>query len=381
VRGAGTSRRPRRSALTVLLLFLCAALATPATSADATQARAMLALLSAPPASRAALVAPVLAAPGTDLVVAQQNISRRVTKAQYAEVLRAFAAGREPRLSPADPGERSRKGMDGLLKDVRPSLEWGSEHAALLKERLDALERLDLLTRARETAARFLPTRVDLSPRVYVVAGGRAGAAALETGEIYFDLLATSFAAETGKLPHYPTPDEQVEFVAHEVHHQGLGRILDRDRSRLRLDARGAKAFDLLTALDLEGSASYLINGHRDLAGMSKDPQFAENLARSEELIASCRSVLRRVLDEGLTGDAYDAAITPMLGSGWHAAGAAMLAAIDRDGGLDAVMRVVGDPRALFAAYDAAAAKAGGSAPAKDDSELASRLQHLGEPP
>ena len=339
----------------------------------------MLALLSAPAASRSALVAPVLAARGTDLVVAQQNLSRRVTKEQYAKVLRAFAEGREPSLAPADGTERARKGVDGLVRDVRPSLEWGSEHASLLKERLDAIERLDVLGKARETALRNLPEKVELSPRVYVVAGGRAGAAALEGGEIYFDVLATSYSAETGKLPHYPTPAEQVEFVAHEVHHQGLSSILERTRSRLRLDERGAKAFDVLISLDLEGSATYLINGHRDLAAMARDPQFADNLGRSGELIALCRTLLRRVLDEGLAGDAYDAAVAPLLGSGWHAAGAAMLAAIDRDGGLDAVMRVVRDPRALLAAYDAAVASAGGSPPTKADAELAARVAKLGE--
>jgi hypothetical protein len=361
----------------VLLPILLAALSAPA-AADSSQASKMLALLAAPASQRAALVGPVLAAPGTDLLIAQQNVSRRVTKDQYAEVLRAFAEGREPRLSPADGSERARKGVDGLLKDVWPSLQWGSEHPAVLRERLDAIERLDLLTRAKETASRFFPEEVELSPPVFVVAGGRAGAAALEDGEIYIDVLATSFAAETGKLPHYPTPDEQVEFVAHEVHHQGVGRILEKTRARLRLDARGAKALDLLTSLDLEGSASYLINGHRDLAAMSKDPQFAESLSRSAELIDLCRSVLRRVLDEGLSGDAYDATIVPMLGSGWHAAGAAMLAGIDRSEGLEAVMRVVRDPRGLFAAYDAAVVRLGGPVPSKADASLDARLVRLG---
>jgi hypothetical protein len=359
--------------LTVSLLLAAAS------SADATQAEKMLALLSAPPGARSQRVDAVLAAHGTDLVVGQQNISRRVTREQYAEVLRAFAQGREPRLEPADAGERARKGVDGLLKDVRPSLKWGAENAAVLRERLSAIERLDLLTRARETAARFLPDPVPLSPRVFVVAGGRAGAAALDGGEIYFDVLAASYHAVAGTLAHYPTPDEQVEFVAHEVHHQGLGRILDDRRARLRLDSRGAKALDLLSSLDMEGSASYLINGHRDIEAMSKDPQFSEGLAHSGELIGLARATLRRVLDEGLAGDAYDAAIAPMLGSGWHAAGAAMFAAIDRDGGLDAVMRAVRDPRGLLAAYDAAVMKSGGPAPSGGDAALSARLARLGD--
>jgi hypothetical protein len=359
-----------------LVLLLASA---PAGTADTTQARLMLALLSAPAAERPALVPGVLAARGTHLVIAQQNVSRRVTQEQYAEVLRAFAEGRDPRLPPADATERARKGVDGLTKDVWPSLKWGSEHAALVKERLDAIERLDLLTKARDTAWRFLPERVPLAPHVYVVAGGRAGAAALQSGEIYFDVLDMSYAAEVGKAARYPSPDEQVEFVAHEVHHQGLGRILDDGRARLRLDARGAKAFDLLSSLDLEGSASYLINGHRDIAAMSKDPQFRDDLARSAELIGVARGTLRRVLDEGLAGDAYDAAIAPMLGSGWHAAGAAMLAAIDRSGGLEAVMRVVADPRGLFAAFDAAVVRAGGLAPTREETELSARLARLGQ--
>jgi putative zinc-dependent peptidase DUF5700 len=212
-----------------------------------------------------------------------------------------------------------------------------------------------------------------------VVSGGRAGAAALGGGEIYIDVLAMSFHADRGALAHYPTPAEQVEFVAHELHHQGLGRILDERRSKLRLDARGAKAFDLLSSLDMEGSASYLINGHRDLAAMAKDPQFRDDLARSGDLIALARETLRRVLDEGLAGDAYDAAVAPMLGSGWHAAGSAMLSAIDRGDGMDAVMRVLADPRGLFAAYDAAASRAGGASPSKADAELSARVARLGD--
>ena len=353
--------------------------ALPAEAADFTQADEMLELLEAvPSASAAAQVDAVLNARGTDLIVAQQNISRKVTKAQYATLLRQLAAGQSPALEPADGSERARRGLEGLLKNVWPSLQWGAAHTGLLSERIGELKKSDPVGQARQMASRFLPEPVTLSPRVFVVLGGRAGAAALDGGDIYFDVLATSYSAATGQLAKYPSPEEQIEFLAHELHHQGLGEILGRTRGRLHLTPAESRAFDFLTSLVTEGSASYLINGHRSLDAMRKDPQFAENLGRGNALLSACQDILRAVLEKELGGEAYDTAVAPMLGSGWHSAGAILLAAIDRHRGLEGVFEVLRDPRRLPAFYNAAVSGTGAN-PWRFDPPLARTISLMGQ--
>ena len=366
-------------------VFACQVLALavlPAGGADFTQADEMLELLEAvPSASAAARVEAVLNARGTDLIVAQQNISRKVTKAQYATLLRQLAAGRSPALEPADGSERARRGLEGLLKNVWPSLQWGAAHTGLLLERIGELKKSNPVGQARLIASRFLPEPVTFSSRVFVVLGGRAGAAALDGGDIYFDVLATSYSAATGQLGKYPLLEEQIEFIAHELHHQGLAEIIGRTRRRLNLAPAEARAFDVLTALVMEGSASYLINGHRSLDALRKDPQFAENLGRGDALLSACQDILRAVLEKELEGEAYDAAVAPMLGSGWHSAGAMLLAAIDRHRGLEGIFEVLRDPRRLPAAYDAAASEAGASNPWRFDPALARKISLMGQTP
>jgi hypothetical protein len=302
------------------------------------------------------MVAAVLDAHGTYLIIGQQNISRTVTREQYRTVLLSVSRGELPDIAPADATERSRRGVEGLRKDVWPALRWGRANTNLLAQRIEEVKRLDLSRNSVALASRFLPEPVGLSPRLYVVMGGRAGAAALEGDEIYFDILATSYRAANGALQ-YPTPAQIGEYFAHEIHHIGLSQIIDRTRRRLRLSNAERRAFSFLTALVMEGGASYLINGHRSLEVMRRDPEFAENLNKSDELLKLSEQVLRSVLEDNLDGEAYEKATTPFLGSGWHSAGATMLAAIDQAGGLRAVMKVLRDPRRLLSAYNRAVVK------------------------
>ena len=348
--------------------------------ADFTQAEMMLNLLRASVGGRVApqAVESLLKERGTTLIIQQQNISRAVTEGQYRSLLSALSLNAPPDITPVDAGERGRRGAEGLRKDVWQSLRWGRENTDLLATRLAQIRGLDLARGSKALALRFLPKPVRLSPRLYVVMGGRAGAAALEGDEIYFDVLATSYRASNGELQ-YPTPPQIVEYFAHETHHVGLSQILNRTRQHLRLDARGQRAFLFLTALIMEGSASYLINGHRSLEVMRRDPQFAENLRKGGELLRLCEQVLQSVLENGLEGEAYEKATAPFLGSGWHSAGATMLAVIDEVGGLRAVMRVLRDPRKLLISYNRAAAKlkpTSGLMPF--DSELAKKVSLLG---
>ena len=326
--------------------------------ADFSQADMMLKLLRSSAGGNvdSMAVESVLNAHGTALIIGQQNISRAVTVGQYRTLLKALGGEVPPDIAPVDETEKARRGVEGLRKDVWPALRWARANTNLLAGRIEEIKQLELSRNSVVLATRFLPEQVELSPRLYVVMGGRAGAAAPGGGEIYFDVLAMSYRAANGSSP-YPTPVRIGEYFAHEVHHIGLSRIIDRTRGRLRLSDREQRAFGFLTSIVMEGSASYLINGHRNLEAMRRDPEFTENLNKSDELLKLSERTLRAVLEDGLDGEAYERFTTPFLGSGWHSAGAAMLAAIDRADGLRAVMKVLRDPRKLLVAYNRGAAK------------------------
>ena len=326
--------------------------------ADFTQADMMLKLLRS---SRSGNIDPlmmesVLNAHGTALIIDQQNISRRVTKEQYEIVILFLSRGELPDIAPVDATERSRRGVDGLRNDVWPALLWGRANTNLLAQRIEQIKRLDLSRNSLELASRFLPEPVELSPRLYIVMGGRAGAASLEGDEIYFDVLATSYRTANG-TSRYPTAIQIGEYFAHEIHHLGLSQIIDRTRSRLRLSNPEQRAFSFLMALVMEGSASYLINGHCSLEVMRRDTAIGEALNKSKELLKLSEQVLKSVLADNLEGEDYERATTPFLGSGWHSAGATMLSVIYEAGRLQAVMKVLRDPRRLLNTYNWAASK------------------------
>jgi putative zinc-dependent peptidase DUF5700 len=322
---------------------------------DVAQAEAMLVLLRSSVCGQVDphLIEAVLNAHGTALIISQQNISRTVKSEQYRTLLLALNCDQLPDIAPVDESERSRRGVEGLRKDVWPALRWGSTNTNLLAERIEEVKGIDVLRRAVTLANKSLPETVQLSPNLYVVLGGRAGAAALDSNDIYFDVLATSYKAAKGTLQ-YPGPEQIVEYFAHETHHIGLSQIINRTRSKLRLNNQEQRAFGFLTALVMEGSASYLINGHRSLEVMRRDPQFAENLKNGDELLKLTEQLLKSVLQNNLDDEGYEKATTPFLGSGWHCVGALMLSAIDRASGSRAVMDVLRDPRKLLAAYNRA---------------------------
>jgi hypothetical protein len=365
-------------ALAFFVLFRLSA--AQARSADFEQTDRMLALLrlasSGPVPARE--VVSVLDAHGTELILEQQNISRRVRRDQYRSLLESLSREEPPPLEPVDGSERSRRGLEGLRNDVWPSLRWGMAHRDLLGARVDALRHSDVRARAVALARKYLPDAEAPEVRISIVMGGRAGAAALSGGEIYFDVLAFSYKAASGAANAYPSPQEQIEFFAHEIHHVGLSRALEKWRRALRPDPSEASAMDFLTSLVMEGSATYLINAHRDLAAMRKDPLYADFLVRGDRLLASCQDILRAILTGSLDAGGYDRVTAPLSGNGWHSAGAMMLAAIDADGGLDAVTAVLRDPRVLLATYDRAVRRRASGAWTFDP-ELAARVAKLGE--
>lgn len=142
---------------------------------------------AAPPAA----IEQVMAFPGTKLVIAQQNISRRITSAQYRTTLVSACRGEIARLQPSESGARAEKGVEGLIGDVAPSLLWGRDHVAFLRQRLAAVKETQGLDEIVPLALKNLPEKVALSPKLYFVMGGRAGAAAIGDA-IYIDLLSDS---------------------------------------------------------------------------------------------------------------------------------------------------------------------------------------------
>jgi hypothetical protein len=344
---------------------------------DFTQAEAMLHLLRSCAANQATPqdMDRVVALPGTGLVVQQQNISRRVTMEQYRSVLQAACAGKIAAVKPAEAGTRAERGVEGLTQDVAPSLLWGRDNLPLLESRLAELRRNRATGDALPLARKYLPEQIPLAPKFYVVLGGRAGAAAIED-QLYFDVLSSSWRASVGKSP-YTSPAEVVEFFAHEAHHLGYGQILDRKRGSFQFTPAEDQAWRFLTAILMEGSATFLINGHETLADVQAMPEFPAYLAKVPELLPAVQDVLRRALAGPLSDEAYDQATSAFLGMGYHAAGATMLSVIYEKRGLRGVMAVMSDPRRLLAAFDDCASSA---AEFRFDSQLAGRVAQMGKP-
>jgi hypothetical protein len=117
------TKKLKREALGILvaaLSLLAPAVAPAANPLDATQAEAMLRLLQRCHAGvvPAQAIDPVMDLPGTRLIIGQQNVSRRVTAAQYREVLASACGGEIARVTPLEPGARAEKGVQGLTEDV-----------------------------------------------------------------------------------------------------------------------------------------------------------------------------------------------------------------------------------------------------------------------
>jgi hypothetical protein len=373
--------RKRSTVAALWLIVFGATLPTPRALAQQTpdfaQADAMLEFLRSCAADKAPPqeLDRVIALPGTGLVVQQQNISRRVTMEQYRSVLQAACAGKIAAAKPTEAGTRAEKGVEGLAQDVGPSLVWGRGNLPLLESRLEDLRRNHSIGDALPLARKYLPEQVPLAARFYVVMGGRAGAAAIED-QLYFDVLSSSWRASLGKSPP-SSPAEVVEFFAHEAHHLGYGQILDRKHASFQFTPAEDQVWHFLTAILMEGSATFLINGHEKMADLQKIPELPAYLAKVPELLPAMQDVLRRTLAGPMSEEAYDQASSAFLGMGYHAAGAKVLSVIYEKRGLKGVMGVMADPRQLLTAYNDCALPA---AEFRFDPKLASRLAQMGKP-
>lgn len=317
-----------------------------------------------------------MALPGTTLVISQQNISRRVTAEEYREVLEAACAGRIAAPKPAGTGERAQKGVAGLTQDVAPSMLWGRDHLAQLDSSLSELERYPSMDGSIGLARKYLPEPVPLDPKLYVVMGGRAGAAAIENN-LYFDVLISSWRASRGTSAPV-TPRAVVEFFAHETHHLGYGQILDRRRSNLRLTPAENQVWSFLSSILMEGSATLLINGHEKLSDLEGQPDIRPYLSKAPELLRGMQKVMQAAFAGPLSDEAYAEATAPYLDMGYHATGAVLLAAIKKKRGLERVLRVMSDPRTLLNEYNACADKS--TVRFRFNEYLAKRTSRMGEP-
>ena len=157
------------------------------THVDATQAQAVVGLLrecSAGPVSAQAIDR-VIALSGTQLIIGQQNISRRITTAQYREVLVAACSGAVAHVKPFEAGARAEKGAQGLTEDVAPSLIWGRQHIPELQKRLAVAEAHENFDGVVPLSLKNLPESVELSPKLYFSNGRTSGCGGFGAGDLY----------------------------------------------------------------------------------------------------------------------------------------------------------------------------------------------------
>ena len=73
-----------------------------------------------------ATIEEVMGVPGTQLIIAQQNISRRITSLQYQAVLVSACKGEVANVQPSESGARAEKGVQELTKRCCPVLALGT---------------------------------------------------------------------------------------------------------------------------------------------------------------------------------------------------------------------------------------------------------------
>jgi hypothetical protein len=324
---------------------------------------------------------PLMQAEGTDLIIAQMNLARRVSPDQYRHLLQGLMGGTQPRIEPVDSTRRAVRGVEGLLKDVWPILNWGLAHTPELRGRVNHLAALDLYSSARELANRFLPDSLEGSPRVFAVMGGRAGGAKLEGGRIYLDVLVYSYHGR--RTNEFPSDRDLTRTVAHEMHHMGYGPYLKKWAESLHLDAGESLQAGFLSGLLTEGSATYLISAGRSLTEMREDRAYAGLLGNPGALMGQVEAVLLDIQEGRIQSEAeLEEATAGFVGSWYHSAGSLLLGVIDEAGGLTEVEGVIRDPRRLLSAYNRAVAARGPDAPTRPFAEsLAEDVASMGREP
>jgi hypothetical protein len=141
------------------------------------------------------------------------------------------------------------------------------------------------------------------------------------------------------------TPQDMVEFFAHETHHVDYGEILDRRNQELHLAGGEEQALSHGSyALMMEGSATLLINAHRSWAELEKQDHIQADLPRIPQLLPETQSLLQRTVNGKISDQDYQTAISQFLGEGYHAIGARLLYVIEQVQGKSRALKVMDDP-------------------------------------
>ena len=298
---------------------------------------------------------PILNAEGTKLIVKQMNIVRSVALDQYGQLLKGLSDNRLPQIEPVDSTERAKRGVHGLTNDIWMVLNWAEDHTDTLKQELALLKKADVYTKAENLANQYLPEPLDVEPRLYLVMGGRAGAAALDGNNIYIDVLLMTFQSVRKNIP-LMNETEAVEYFAHEMHHIGLARYHEKKYKSLTLNENQRRLFSMLKSIVAEGAANYLISNHRNTDEMRKYFNLSNNPDKQEKLLNSFEELITE-LSKGKfkNQDEYEKSNTLMLGLGYHMIGSVMLNIIDQAGGLESINKVIADPAQLLIEYNKAA--------------------------
>jgi hypothetical protein len=317
----------------------------------------------------------VVKARGTQLVIAQQNLSRKVTTAEYRATLEA--ACNHQVLDLVSPGQdaRGRKGVEGLANDVLPSVAWGMTHRSTLEHRLTEYERaFDRQWISRKVASN-VPGGESPPARFFFVMGGRAGAAVIGD-DLYLDVLISEYRAAAGKGT--PLTGEEVNrFFAHEVHHLAYDRELQTWRRTLHLADHETKVFDLLAALLKEGSATYLVNGDSDLGRLKGQSELANDFADVDRLFPAFQRLLETALSHQPSSEALVVQETAFSGNKLHVLGAVILDFVKKSGGKQAIFACMRDPRSLLQIYNRSVV--GSPASFRFDPELVRRVATMGD--
>ena len=284
--------------LSVLVTFcLFAGSRAAAKSTDFSQAEMMLEFLRSASEGTldAHLLDTILAAQGTKLIIAQQNRRARIDSTQYRLLLESVLDPNAPEIAPLDSTERAALGVRRLQNEIWTVLKWGMHNVGDLGSRLASLKEMDIGHESQAIAESNLPEPLNSIPGVLVVAGGRAGFFAADN-HTYMDMLVMSFSRARRGEP-FISKEEITDYFAHEMHHVGFSAQMDRLRSSLTLDEVSERALGFVAGLTSEGSATYLVNGHRDIEKIKERRSCAEFFAMGDDLLRLCDEILKSILN------------------------------------------------------------------------------------
>lgn len=292
---------------------------------------------------------------GSELIIAQMNLYRSVSKEQYQILMSSLHEDEFPEITPIDSSRRSIKGVRGL-KQVWNILKWSMNNQEILQKRLDIIKQMDVYQKARNLALSYLPDSVNMNPGMYVVIGGRAGAAALSEDAIYYDLgkMSRMYEERAEEVTNAFLEMELVDFFAHEMHHIGLSMIRDKQNYDLQPGSKEHQLLSLIDGLVAEGSATYLVSGQRDV----KNIPFYDAMGDPNRILQKYEEALLKIMKGEIKSEKeYENIRASFAGSLPHVAGSFIFKTIDEAFGLEKAMECIEYPEKLLMEYNQAVVK------------------------